>query len=175
MTDNTAQKSDAPESTRTLPVLPIKNTVLYPYLLMPLSVGRERSIKAIEAAAASEDKTLFIVAQKDGRVEDPAFEDLYTIGTEAVIKRMERTENTIQVIVQGSRRLEVLEAQQTSPYLQARLRAVPEPEDRDTEVDALERAIIDLAGRIQAMSQPEGQIGVAQILSQFPDPLHKAY
>jgi ATP-dependent Lon protease len=59
--------------------------------------------------------------------------------------------------------------------LEARLRAVAEPDDRDTEVDALERAIIDLAGRIQAMSQPEGQIGVAQILSQFPDPLHKAY
>ena len=58
-----------PDVTRTLPVLPIKNTVLYPYLLMPLSVGRERSIKAIEAAAASEDKTLFIVAQKDGRVD----------------------------------------------------------------------------------------------------------
>jgi ATP-dependent Lon protease len=71
------------EETRTLAVLPIKNTVLYPYLLMPLSVARERSLAAIEAAVASEDKTLFVVAQKDPKVEDPAFEHLYTIGTEA--------------------------------------------------------------------------------------------
>ncbi len=162
-------------ATRTLPVLPIKNTVLYPLLLMPLSVGRERSIKAIDAASASEDKTIFIVAQKDARVEDPAFEDLYTIGTEAVIKRMERTDNSIQLIVQGTRRLEIVEAQQSSPYLQARLQAVPDPTDKSTEIDALQRAMMDVAGQIQAMTHPEAQASIAQILSQFEDPLNQAY
>jgi ATP-dependent Lon protease len=167
--------SSTSQSTRTLAVLPIKNTVLYPYLLMPLSVGRPRSMAAIEAAAASEDKTLFVVAQRDARSEDPAFEDLYTIGTEAVIKRLERSENSIQLIAQGTRRMEVLEGAQTTPFLQARLRALDEPDDRGTEVDALQRAITDVAGQIQAMSQPEAQVGIAQILSQFKDPLHQAY
>jgi ATP-dependent Lon protease len=161
--------------TRTLAVLPIKNTVLYPYLLMPLSVGRERSVAAVEAASASEDKTLFVVAQRDARVEDPTFEQLYTIGTEAVIKRLERSENAIQMIVQGTRRMEIVEPAQAAPYLQARLRVLPEPEDKGDEVDALERNIVDLAGQIQAMSHPEAQLSIAQILSQFKDPLHKAY
>jgi ATP-dependent Lon protease len=163
------------EETRTLAVLPIKNTVLYPYLLMPLSVARERSLAAIEAAVASEDKTLFVVAQKDPKVEDPAFEHLYTIGTEAVIKRLERGDNVIQMVVQGTRRMEIIEGIQTSPHMQARVRPLAEPSDEGTEIDALERAMLDVAGRIQAMSQPESQVGIAQILSQFKDPLHKAY
>jgi ATP-dependent Lon protease len=163
------------QETLTLGVLPIKNTVLYPYLLMPLSVGRERSLAAVEAAVATEDKTLFLVAQKDARVEDPTFEDLYTIGTEAVIKRFERGEHGIQMIVQGTRRMEILESSQSSPFMQARLRPLPEPTDEGTEIDALQRAILDLAGRVQAMSQPESQAAIAQILGQFKDPLHQAY
>ncbi len=163
------------EETRTLPVLPIKNTVLYPFLLMPLSVGRERSLAATEAAAGGEDKTLLVVAQKDASVQDPAFEHLYTIGTEAVIKRLERGEGGVQMIVQGTRRMEILEPTSTTPYLQARAHALAEPSDEGPEIDALKRTIVDLAGRIQAMSQSEAQVGIAQILSQFKDPLHQAY
>ncbi len=166
---------NAPEQTRTLPVLPIKNTVLYPYLLMPLSVGRERSIAAVEAASASEDKTILIVAQRDGRVEEPTFEQLYTVGTEAVIKRLERTTGTIQMIVQGTRRMEIVEPTVGSPYLQANARELAEPDDKGDEIDALERNIVDQAGQIQAMAGAEAQLSIAQILSQFKDPLHKAY
>ncbi len=176
MTDQTAQpQSAAPEATRTLPVLPIKNTVLFPYLLMPLSVGRDRSVKAIEAAAASEDKTVFVVVQKDAQVEDPGLEDLYTIGTEAVIKRLDRAEGAIQIIVQGTRRMEVIESAQSTPYLQARVRALAEPSDRGAEVDALHRALVDVAAQIQAMSHADAQVSIAQILAQFADPLHQAY
>ncbi len=166
---------NSPEETRTLPVLPIKNTVLYPYLLMPLSVGRERSLAAAEAATASEDKTVFVVAQKDGRVEDPTFDQLYTIGTEAVIKRLERHEGTIQMIVQGTQRMEIVEPGDTSTFLQARLRPLAEPDDKSNEIDALERNILDQAGQIQTMSHAEAQLSIAQILAQFKDPLHKAY
>jgi len=166
--------SDA-EQTHLLPVLPIKNTVLYPYLLMPLSVGRERSLAAVEAATSSEDKTILVVAQRDGRVDDPNFEQLYATGTEAVIKRLERTPGAIQMIVQGTRRMEFIEPIVGAPYMQARVRVLPEPDDKGDEVDALERNIVDQAGQIQAMSQAEAQLGVAQILGQFKDPLHKAY
>jgi ATP-dependent Lon protease len=168
-------RMNTPDATRTLPVLPIKNTVLYPYLLMPLAVGRERSLAAIEAAAASEDKTLFVVAQKDAQNDDPKFEDLYTIGTEAVIKRLDRAEGRIQLIVQGTRRMEVVEASQTAPYLKALLRALPDPDDRSTEIEALQRAMIDLAGQIQTKSQADAPVAIAQVLQQFEDPLHQAY
>ena len=164
-----------PDDTLTLPVLPIKNTVLYPYLLMPLSVGRQASLAAVEAASNTEDKTLFLVAQKDAQVEEPTYEDLYTIGTEAIIKRLERTESAVQLIVQGTRRMEIIEPGPATPYLQAQLRPLGEPSDESTEIDALERNMVDLAGQIQAMSHPEAQMGIAQILAQFKDPLHKAY
>ncbi len=163
------------EQTRMLPTLPIKNTVLYPNLLMPLSVGRPRSIAAVEAAMAREDKTLFVVAQKDARVEDPDFIQLYTIGTEALIKRLERGPESIQMIVQGVRRMEIVDSPQTSPYLEARVHALPEPQDRGAEVDALVRTMIDQATRIQAISQPDAQVAIGQILAQFNDPLHQAY
>ncbi len=173
-TEATSVPDAAPQS-RTLPILPIKNTVLYPYLLMPLSVGRARSLAAVEAAAASEDKTILIVAQRDGQVEDPTFEQLYTVGTEAVIKRFERHEGAIQMIVQGTRRMEILEPGRAMPFLEARVQALAEPADTGDEIDALERNIIDQAGQIQAMSSAEAPIGIAQVLSQFKDPLHKAY
>ncbi|HEX3725664.1 MAG TPA: LON peptidase substrate-binding domain-containing protein, partial [Pirellulales bacterium] len=163
------------DETRQLAVLPIKNTVLFPYLLLPLSVGRERSLAAVEAVASSEDKTLFVVAQKDARVDDASFDQLYTVGTEAVIRRMERGDNVIQMIVQGTRRMELIEPGQTAPYLQARVRALPEPTDTGTEIDALSRALADLAGRIQALAQPETPANITQILAQFKDPLHQAY
>src|SRR4051812_21485055 len=148
--------SSAP-STFTLSILPIKNTVLYPYLLMPLSVGRERSVAAVENAMSREDKTIVLIAQRDAQVEDPAFEDLYSIGTEAVIKRLERGENGIQMIVQGTRRVELVERGHATPFLEGRMQALAEPTDTGPEVEALERAILDIAGRIQAMSQPESQ------------------
>lgn len=133
------------------------------------------SLAAVEAATSSEDKTILIVAQRDGRVDDPTFEQLYTIGTEAVIKRLERSQGAIQMIVQGTRRLEIIEPTVGSPYMQARVRVLPEPDDKGDEVDVLERNIVDQAGQIQAMSQAEAQLGVVQILGQFKDPLHKAY
>jgi ATP-dependent Lon protease len=175
VSDSTATTAEGEMQTRTLPILPIKNTVLYPYLLMPLSVGRGRSIAAVEAATASEDKAILIVAQRDAKVEDPTFENLFTVGTEAVIKRLERADGTIQMIVQGARRMEIIEPVSDTPCLQARVRALAEPSDTGTEVDALERNIVDQAVRIQSMSNVEAPISIAQVLSQFKDPLHKAY
>ena len=79
---------------------------------------------------ASEDKPCSS-CEKDARIEDPAFEHLYSLGTEAVVKRLERGENSIQLIVQGTRRVEVLEGQQTSPFLQARPHACRTGRSRD--------------------------------------------
>ena len=72
-------------------VLPLKNTVLFPYLFLPLSAGRPISLAAAEAALAGEDKTFLAVAQRNPQVEVPAADDLYTVGTRAVIKKMARS------------------------------------------------------------------------------------
>ena len=73
---------------KNLPVLPLKRTVLFPGTMMPLTVGRDRSIAAVEAALKTEDKTLLVVAQRDAQIDQPLLEDLYTIGTKAVMTSM---------------------------------------------------------------------------------------
>jgi ATP-dependent Lon protease len=153
-----------------LPVLPIKNTVLFPYLLMPLAVGRPVSRAAVEAALATEDKTLLIVAQRDADVEEPAEKDLYTIGTRAVIKKMARSENGLEMIVQGLERVVLVRLEQTTPYLKAMVRPLSQPDDQGTEVEALHRAVIELAGRAMAIAQPQTPIDVSQVLAQARDP-----
>src|SRR5690349_16513084 len=89
----------------TLPLLPTKNTVMFPHMVSPLSVGRATSRAAIEAATASEEKQVVIIAQRDGSAEEPQQNELYAIGTKAVIRKMVRpTPETIDLIVQGIER-----------------------------------------------------------------------
>ncbi len=73
-----------------LPVLPLKNTVLFPYLFMPLSVGRPHSLAAVEAALGAEEKTFIVAAQRDGDNDAPGLDDLYPVGVRAVVKKMAR-------------------------------------------------------------------------------------
>lgn len=163
-----------------LPVLPIRNTVLFPHLLMPMAAGRRRSVAAVEAASASEDKTLVVFTQREAAPDgdpqrDAEPDDLYTIGTQAVIKKLERGDDAVQLIVQGIERVRLVRFTATEPYLKAEVQIIPEPTDSDTEVEALHRAIEELAGRIQALVQPQAQLGLAQIFAQITDPLHQAY
>jgi len=101
----TAPTNTGPETPATatvsLPVLPSKHAQLLPYILMPISVGRAATVAAVEAALASEDKALIVVAQRDAAVEVPEPKDLYSIGCRAIIKRMARGEDGLELIVQG--------------------------------------------------------------------------
>jgi hypothetical protein len=90
-----------PNERKTFPVLPLKNSVLFPNLAMPLSVGRPQSIAAVEAALATEDKMLVVASQTDANVEDPGPAALLRVGTQGVIKKMSRTNGGMQIIVQG--------------------------------------------------------------------------
>ncbi len=97
------------ELIQTLPLLPLKNTALFPHLLMPLSVGRAKSVAAVEAALATEEKELAVIAQRDATVEVPAHDDLYTYGTKAVVRKVARpSENTIELLVLGVERIMLL-------------------------------------------------------------------
>ncbi len=159
----------------TLPVVPLKNTVLFPHLFMPLSVGRPGSLAAAESVLASEDKTFVVVAQKDSQNDQPGFDDLYSIGTRAVVKKMARGENGVEMLVQGVERVALLRADQTEPFLKVRVRPLPFPDDSSTETDALYRSLLDLAGKALELTQGQGQVNIAQLASQAGDPLRLSY
>jgi ATP-dependent Lon protease len=158
-----------------LPVLPLKNSVLFPHLLMPLAVGRPASVAAIEAALASEDKSIFVVAQRHAEVEEPGQSDLFAIGATAVIKRMDRGEGALRLIIQGNQRAELVALEPGHPYLNAELRLLPDPTDEGTELEALHREVLQQAARIHSMVDPDAQLSLDQIMSQVSDVMHQVY
>ncbi len=163
------------EPLATLPVLPLKNTVLFPYLFAPLSAGRPATTAAIEAAVATEEKQLVVVAQRQAGVEHPGADDLYTIGTRVVIKKMARGEGTIELLVQGIERLVLARLEPGDTYLKAMVRPLPLPDDHGTEVDALRLAVLDLAAKVMELAQPGNQVDVSQLAAQSPDSLGLVY
>src|SRR5947209_2557871 len=97
------------DAIQTLPALPLKNTLLFPHLLLPLSVGRASSLAAVEAALSTEEKEIFLIAQRESKEESPNQESLYSIGTKAVIRKMTRpTEETMELLVQGVERMTLI-------------------------------------------------------------------
>src|SRR5262245_60142160 len=133
-----------------LPVLPIKRTVLFPGIMMPVTVGRARSIAAVEAATKSEDKTILVVTQRDPLTEEPGLEELYTIGTKAVVKQIGRSDDgTIHALVQGLERVALLKVEQAEPFLLVQVRRLDHPTDQGTEDQALHRAIQELVRDLQ--------------------------
>ena len=159
-----------------LPVLPLKNSVLFPHLLMPLAVGRPASLAAAEAALATEGKEIVIVAQRDSSKDEPQLADLYTIATKAVIKKMARpAENQMELIVLGVERVLVLKLEQTEPYLKALVQPLPLPDERTPEVEALHRAVTELAGRAIQLAQPNIPAEVSHLLASAEEPLRLVY
>ncbi len=127
-----------------LPILPLQNTTLFPETVVPLAVGRERSIRAVEAALATQDKLLACLTTKTDNVngDEAKSTDLYTIGTIISVKRMMRNEGVMQLIVQGMDRFEIVEWTGEDPYLKAKIKVLPALEMTDTEeVEALKRNI----------------------------------
>jgi ATP-dependent Lon protease len=134
------QQLQIPES---LPVLPLRDIVIYPFMIVPLFVSREKSIRAVDEALG-ENRMIFLVSQRDLDKEEPAGEDLYTTGTVAVIMRMLKLpDGRIRILVQGLARAHVEEITDTGEFLKARLAAMtePAPPERSLEVEALVRNV----------------------------------
>src|SRR5687767_12970172 len=128
-----------------VPILALQNTTLFPETVVPLAVGRPRSIAAVEAALASEEKFLGCItvrAEVNTSTQDASSAHLYQVGTLAIIKRMERIESTIHIIAQGTERIKVLEFLQEEPFMRARVEILPELEVLDQEeVEATRRNV----------------------------------
>jgi len=166
---------DESSALETLPVFPLRNTVLYPYLMSPFSAGRPASVAALESALAREDKLVVLIAQRDPRLEQPGKDELYTVGTKAVIKRMARSEETIEVIVQGVERIRLVEMEQSTPYLRARVEALPVRLEEGAEIEALQRELLSMASEYLSLAQPVQAIDLRQVVAQFEEPMQLVY
>ncbi len=141
-----------------LPVLPLKDTVVYPFAVQPLGVGQERSIRLIDDVMRG-NRLVVLVAQKSAETELAGPKDIFSIGTVARIARMIRMpEGTIQIIVQGLERVEIGEFTQTRPYLVARVSVKPEIQESDKETEAIKRNVVNYFQRLVTLVQnvPEG-------------------
>jgi ATP-dependent Lon protease len=136
------QQVQIPES---LPVLPLRDIVIYPFMIVPLFVSREKSIRAVDEALGENNRMIFLVSQRDLDKEEPTGEDLYTTGTVAVIMRMLKLpDGRIRILVQGLSRARVESVEDTGEFLRAKLAQMTEEEadpDRALEVEALARNV----------------------------------
>src|SRR3989475_4381 len=160
-----------------IPVLPLQNTTLFPETMVPLSVGRPGSMAAVEAALASEEKLLACISVKlDGNPEkDAKPEDVFDVGTLVMIKRMERVEDTLHLIVQGTDRIRVLAWEQAEPHLRARVQILPDLQLSDKEkVEATKRNVQSLIQQALAYL-PQVPPEVRLIVLGADDPARLAY
>ena len=135
-----------------LPVLPLRDSVLYPHMMAPLLVGRETSLKAVEAAMEG-DRRLIAVAQRDEEIEEPTKEDLYSVGTEVVIgRKLRMPDGTVSIWVQGRRRLRILRFLQEEPYMVAQIAPLNEYVEEGLPTEALMRAVLALFEKVVQLS-----------------------
>ncbi len=135
---------------RSLPVLPVRDTVLFPHAVLPLTVGRESSVQLINSLG--EDKTIVVVAQREARVDVPQPTDLYTVGSLAVVHKVVKMPNqSLFVFAEGLERVRLKEFTQLTPYMQATVETVPESvPPKTSEVEALQRNVLTLFQQIVA-------------------------
>src|SRR5689334_4434749 len=135
-----------------LPILPVRDTVLFPHAVLPLTVGRESSVQLINSLG--EDKTIVVVAQREARVDAPQASDLYTVGTLAVVHKVVKMPNqSLFVFAEGLERVRLTEFSQLTPFMRGRVDSVPEAiPPKSSQVEALQRNVLTLFQQIVAGS-----------------------
>ncbi|MAA61400.1 MAG: endopeptidase La, partial [Idiomarina sp.] len=127
----------------TMPVLPLRDVVVYPHMVIPLFVGREKSIRCLQAAM-DEDKQVFLAAQKDASVDEPTTEDIYQVGTVAtVLQLLKLPDGTVKVLVEGKQRAQLDELQDNEEYFQASIHYLAAEELPEKEEEILIRSALN--------------------------------
>ena len=159
------KKSELPKQ---LPILPLRNTVLFPGVILPITVGREKSIRLVNDIY-KKDKIIGTVAQKDGSINEPEEDDMYRLGTVAhILKVLEMPDGSTSVIIQGRQRFELNEMVQAEPYHKAKVTLLKDkkPSDKTREFEAIVGSLKDLSLRIIKLSSnipPEASFAVKNI------------
>ncbi len=165
--EESLNKTEIPDS---IPLLPLRNTVLFPGVVIPISVGRDKSMKLIRDFY-KKDKIIGTVAQKDPSLEEPSFKDLYMTGTVAqIIRILEMPDGSTSVIIQGKKRFAITELVSSEPYFLAKIESLEDikPSKKDHEFDAIVGSLKDLSLKIIKLSSnipPEASFAVRNIES----------
>lgn len=125
------------------PVLPLRDIVVFPHMIVPLFVGREKSVRALEQVMLGEEKQIILVTQKNANHDDPTSEDLYSIGTlGTVLQLLKLPDGTVKVLVEGGQRVRLLKIQDDAQHFHASVELIPEEKVDEAEVEALVRTIV---------------------------------
>ena len=148
-----ATKKPVPEGPVEVPdvisILPLRNSVLFPGSIIPIDVGRKKSVKLVEEAISKERPVIGIVTQRDARTEEPGAGDLYMVGCAArILKVIKLAKDNFSVILQGVARIRILEVGGQDPFMTARVQALPDSPSTDVELDALVMNVKDVAKRV---------------------------
>jgi ATP-dependent Lon protease len=140
------------EGTAVLPILPLRESVVFPTSMTPLAIGQERSIRLVDEAVAN-DRPIALVTSRSADEEAERAEDLHEVGTAAVIHKMIRVpDGTLRILVQGHERIHLESLDQTEPYLAGAFRPLPDVVEREKEAEALARSVEALFGRIISLA-----------------------
>jgi ATP-dependent Lon protease len=154
-----------------MPILPLRNAVLFPQVVIPLAVGREKSIALIKEAAKREQR-IAIVTQRESDEDDPTEADLYRVGTSArIMKVVKIAQDNFSVIIQGLERIRLRGVSQTEPYLVGEFEVLSDDFERDVEVDALFMNLRNTAKQVVKYI-PEMPREAVQMIDQVTDPAH---
>jgi ATP-dependent Lon protease len=155
-----------PPAARIAPVLPVRSTVLFPFAIVPLNVGRPSSITLLNDIMAG-DRTVAVFAQRDPTHHEPGPADLFSVGSLGTVLRMVRvSDERLSVLVQGTGRIRLGEVAQTQPYLRAQIQPLDESETDDVETEALVKTVIGQFERVVALSPNVPDEAVAAARSQ---------
>jgi len=150
MTTKPKGASDGPvEVPEVISILPLRNSVLFPGSIIPIDVGRRKSVRLVEEAISKERPVIGILTQRDARTEDPGDGDMYQVGCAArILKVIKLAKDNFSVILQGVARVKVSDYLSHDPFITARVSAVPDPTTSDVELDALVMNLKDIAKRV---------------------------
>src|SRR5277367_1519642 len=159
-----------------LSILPLRNSVLFPGSIIPIDVGRRKSVRLVEEAISKEKPIIGILTQRDARTEDPAEGDMYTVGCAArILKVIKLAKDNFSVILQGVARIKVQEDTQQEPFITARVQAIHDPTVTDVELDALCLNLRDIFKRlVKLMPEMPKEAGALVESISEPGPLADA-
>ncbi len=157
-----------------IPILPLRNSVLFPGSIIPIDVGRRKSVRLVEDAISKERPVIGILTQKEARTEDPNDDDMYKVGCAArILKVIKLAKDNFSVILQGVSRFEVRGFEGSEPFLSARVEPVPDPTTSDVELDALVMNLKDIAKRVVKL-MPELPKEAGALVDSVTEPGHLA-
>ena len=133
------------QATEAIPVLPLRDVVVYPHMVIPLFVGREKSINALDTAMQT-DKKILLVAQKNAEIDDPAIDDIHEIGTlSTILQLLKLPDGTVKVLVEGAQRVRITGYENTDSFFTAHIELLVEDEiEDDKETVILTRSLLAL-------------------------------